>query len=208
MTVTRLSGLEGSRGLPEHAIVKPRRAFKASFVTPVVLRPRAYRRPSTRPCTRSAVVGARTVSNRRPLVCKCPAKHPRGLVELPRGLCVQVMSPRCVAASTASRLVVARLGTVGAHRGRKSGGADADRRTGGFAGRDLPGEHRGEVLLVAPPAVAGLFGQPGGGLADAWRLERLSEVANGLDRIFGHAQATSPSEVTVLLMKSTPNARS
>ena len=58
-----------------------------------------------------------TISNRRLLVCKAAAKHPHGLVGLPRGLYVQVMSPRCVAASTASRLVVARLGTLWAHRG-------------------------------------------------------------------------------------------
>jgi len=48
---------------------------------------------------------------------KAAAKHPHGLVGLPGGLYVQVMSPRCVAASTASRLVVARLGTLWAHRG-------------------------------------------------------------------------------------------
>jgi hypothetical protein len=60
---------------------------------------------------------ARTVSNRRPLVCKAAAKHPHSLVGLPRCRYVQVMSPRYVAASTASRLVVARLGTLWAHRG-------------------------------------------------------------------------------------------
>ena len=61
---------------------------------------------------------------------------------------------------------------------------------------------------MAPAAVAGLLSQAGGGLADAWRFERLCVVADGLDRILSHAQATSPSEVTVLLVKSTPNARS
>jgi hypothetical protein len=92
--------------------------------------------------------------------------------------------------------------------GRETGRADAGRRAGGFAGGDLPGQYGRQILFVSPAGVAGLLGQSGGGVADARRLEGLGVVQHGLHRILGHDHATSPSEVTVPVLNSTPNARS
>lgn len=61
---------------------------------------------------------------------------------------------------------------------------------------------------MGPAGVAGLLGQSGGGLADARCFEGLGVVQDGIDRVLGHDQATSPSELTAPVAKSTPNARS
>jgi hypothetical protein len=108
----------GSMTIPRHCswVRPPERARVAAATSDgrVLVRVSDIATHTVRPAEPS---WARTISNRRPLVCKAAAKRPHGLVGLPRCRYVQVMSPRCVAASTASRLVVARLGTLWAHRG-------------------------------------------------------------------------------------------
>ena len=47
---------------------------------------------------------------------------------------------------------------------------------GGVAGGDFAFEDGGEVVLVGPAGVAGLVGEPGGGLGDPGCLQRGGEV--------------------------------
>ena len=56
--------------------------------------------------------------------------------------------------------------------GAEPGGADPQPGAGGVAGGDLAVQDGGEVLLVGPAGVAGVVGQPGGGLGDPGRLQR------------------------------------
>ena len=67
--------------------------------------------------------------------------------------------------------------------GGEPGGADPQLGAGGVAGGDLAFEDGGEVVLVGPAGVAGLVGQPGGGLGDPRRLQRGGEVVDLLDRL-------------------------
>ena len=70
-----------------------------------------------KPTRRRSDRWARTVSNRRPLVCKAAVQRLHRLSECQWCRYVLVANPSCVTASTASRLVVARLGTFLAHAG-------------------------------------------------------------------------------------------
>jgi hypothetical protein len=90
----------------------------------------------------------------------------------------------------------------------EAGGADAQVGAGGVAGRDFAFEHRGQVVLMGPAGVAGLVGQPGGGLGDPRRLQRSREVVDLLDGLGwlrrclrGGHQLSSP-------LSSRPKARS
>ena len=83
--------------------------------------------------------------------------------------------------------------------GREPGPADALRGAGRVAGRDLAFEHGGEVVLMGPAGVAGLVGEPAGGLDDPRCLQRGGEVVDLLDRVgggllLGGHHATSPVE--------------
>ena len=66
--------------------------------------------------------------------------------------------------------------------GGEPGGPDPQLGAGGVAGGDFPFQHRGEVVLVGPAGVAGLVGQPGGGLGDPRGLERGGQVVDLLER--------------------------
>ena len=63
------------------------------------------------------------------------------------------------------------------------GRADPQPGAGGVAGDDFAFEDGGEVVLVGPAGVAGLVGQPGGGLGDPGRLQRGGQVGDLLDRL-------------------------
>ena len=104
-------------------------------------------------------------------------------------------------------------GDLGAHAGlgvevevlhrldrREPGRPDAQLGAGGVAGRYFALEDCGEVVLVGPAGVAGLVGQPGGGLGDPGRLQRGGQVVDVLDRVGG---GLGGHQVT-----SRPNARS
>ena len=67
--------------------------------------------------------------------------------------------------------------------GAEPGGADPQLGAGGVAGGDFAFEHGGEVVLVGPAGVAGLVGQPGGGLGDPRCFQRGGEVGDLLDRL-------------------------
>ena len=66
---------------------------------------------------------------------------------------------------------------------REAGPADALRGAGRVAGRDFAFEHGGEVVLMGPAGVAGLVGEPGGGLDDPRRLQRGGEEVDLLDGV-------------------------
>ena len=55
--------------------------------------------------------------------------------------------------------------------GREPGGADPQLGAGGVAGGDFAFEDGGEVVLVGPAGVAGVVGEPGGGLGDPGCLD-------------------------------------
>ena len=77
--------------------------------------------------------------------------------------------------------------------GREPGPADALRGAGCVAGGDFAFEHGGEVVLMGPAGVAGLVGEPGGGLGDPRRLQRGGEVVDLLDRVRRWLAAWRPS---------------
>src|SRR5690606_27455834 len=84
----------------------------------------------------------------------------------------------------------------------EAGGADPQPGTGGVAGGDLTFQDRGQVVLVGPPGVAGVVGQPGGGLGDTRRLQRRGQVGDllqrlgpGGGRLAAHRDSSSPASI-------------
>ena len=98
------------------------------------------------------------------------------LGEVQHGLALQ-------AASEGEVEVVERL-----HR-REAGGLDARLAAVALPGGDLLAEHGGQVVLVAPGALAGALGQDRGPLADARRLQGAREEGDLGGRLAAHSGA-------------------
>jgi hypothetical protein len=87
--------------------------------------------------------------------------------------------------------------------GREPGCFGPQLGAGRVAGADFAFEDGGEVVLVRPPGVAGLVGEPAGGFGDPGGFERAGQIGELLRRVgglLGGGHQLAPS--------TRPNARS